>query len=175
MAVGVGEVSDFVDDQEVLPGVEAQPALKQGVGVEGGEFAEHAGGGCEAHGMAFEDGAVGDIGGDGGLADAIGSDQDEVGGLVEEVEGHEVLDGHAVASPWPVPVEVGERLELSEAGVGEASLEASGAPFFLLPRDQGREPVAFCDLVPVGEEAVQSERAGTVDEGVGHSWLSSSW
>ncbi len=91
----------------MLSGVEAQPALEQGVGVDRGEFAEQACCCGEAHGMAFEDGAVGDIGGDGGLADAVGSDQDEVGVLLEEVEAHEVLDGHAVAAPWPVPVEVG--------------------------------------------------------------------
>ncbi len=67
--LGVGEISDFVDHQQMLSGVEAQPALEQGIAVEGGELAEDACGGGEAHGMALEDGAVGDIGGDGGLAD----------------------------------------------------------------------------------------------------------
>ena len=86
MAVAVGQVSDLVDHQQVLAGVEAQPALKQGVAVEGGELAEHAGRGGEAHGVALEDGAVGDIGGDGRLADAVWADQDDVGGLVEELE-----------------------------------------------------------------------------------------
>ena len=110
MAVAVGQVSDLVDHQQVLAGVEAQPALKQGVAVEGGELAEHAGRGGEAHGVALEDGAVGDIGGDGRLADAVWADQDDVGGLVEELEAHEILDGHAVAAARPCPVEVGERL-----------------------------------------------------------------
>ena len=71
MAVAVGQVSDLVDHQQVLAGVEAQLALEQGVAVEGGEFAEHAGRGGEAHGVALEDGAMGDIGGDGRLADAV--------------------------------------------------------------------------------------------------------
>ena len=124
----------------MLSGVEAQPALEQGIAVEGGELAEDACGGCEAHGMALQHGAAGDICGDCGLSDAVGSDQDEIGCLLEEVECHEVLDGHAVASSGPVPVEVGEGLELSEAGVGEASFEASAAPLFFLPVDQGGQP-----------------------------------
>ena len=103
MAVAVGEVPHLVDHQQVLAGVEAQLSLEQGVGVEGGEFAEHAGSGGEAHGVALEDGAVGDIGGDGGFADAVGADQDDVGGLVEEVEAQEVLDGHAIATARPSP------------------------------------------------------------------------
>ena len=174
MAVAVGQVSDLVDHQQVLAGIEAQLALEQGVAVEGGEFTEHAGGGGEAHGVALEDGAMGDIGGDGRLSDAVGTDQDDVGGLAQEVEAHEVLDGHPVAAPGPRPVEVGERLELSEAGVGEAPLEAAGPPLVFFPGDQRGGPVALAELAPMGDKAVQAERAGPVDEGVGHSSLSSS-
>ena len=107
------------------------------------------------------------------LPTPLGADQDDVGGLVEELQAHEVLDGHAVATPGPVPVEVGERLELPEAGVGEAALEAAGAPLLLFPGDQLGEPVALRDLAPMGEQAVQAERAGAVHEGLGHSSLSS--
>ena len=67
------------------------------------------------------------------LPTPLGADQDDVGGLFEEVEGHEVLDGHAVAAAGPRPVEVGERLELSEAGLGEAALEGCGCAARLLP------------------------------------------
>ena len=59
MTVAVGEVSDLVDHQQVLAGVEAQLALEQGVAVDGGELAEHAGCGGEAHGVPLDDGAVG--------------------------------------------------------------------------------------------------------------------
>ena len=108
------------------------------------------------------------------LPTPFGTDQDDVGGLVEEVEAHEVLDGHPVAAPGPRPVEVGQRLELSEAGVGEAPLEAAAAPLVLFPGDQRGGPVALADLAPMGDEAVQAARAGPVLEGVGHSSLSSS-
>ena len=64
--------------------------------------------------------------------------------------------------PRPVPVEVGERLELAEPGVGEAALEATGAPLFFFPGDQRGQPVGVFDLVPVGDEAVQAERPGAV-------------
>ena len=49
IAIAVGQVSDLVDHQELLAGVEAELALEQAVGVDGGELAEQAGGGCEAH------------------------------------------------------------------------------------------------------------------------------
>ena len=93
---------------------------------------------------------------------------------MQELEAHQVLDGHAVAAPGPRPVEVGERLELSDAGFAEAALEAAAAPLLLFPGDEGGGPVVIADLVPVGGEAVQAERAGPVLEGVVHSSLSSS-
>jgi hypothetical protein len=40
MAVGIGEVSDLVDDQETGAGIMAQAAAQSGVAIEGGEVAE---------------------------------------------------------------------------------------------------------------------------------------
>ena len=74
----------------------------------------------------------------------------------------------------PCPVKVGERLELSEAGVAEAALEAAASPFLLFPGDQRGGPVMPGDLAPVGGEAVQAERPGTAHEGIVHCSLSSS-
>ena len=45
----VGQVSDLVDHQELLAGVEAQLSLEQDVGVDCREFAERADRGGEAH------------------------------------------------------------------------------------------------------------------------------
>ena len=81
---------------------------------------------------------------------------------------HEVLDGRAVASPRPVPVEGGERLEAADAGGAEAALEAAAASFLLFPGDQLGQPAGLAGVVPAGVEAAQAERAGA-------AWNSRSW
>src|SRR5271166_4609353 len=50
----------------------------------------------------------------GRLADAVGTDDDDIGGLLEEVERHQRLDGGSVAALGPVPVEVAQRLEAAD-------------------------------------------------------------
>ena len=57
------------------------------------------------------------------------SDVTQALALAEELQAHEVLDGHAVAAAGPVPVEVGDRLELTEAGdTAPGSLRDGGGP-----------------------------------------------
>jgi hypothetical protein len=53
------------------------------------------------HGVAVNDGLVGNILRQGRLADSVGSDQDCVGGVVEEFERHQGFDGGSVAAFWP--------------------------------------------------------------------------
>ncbi len=43
VAVGVGEIADLVDDQQVRGGVVAESAAQGGIAVEGGQFAEQSG------------------------------------------------------------------------------------------------------------------------------------
>jgi len=76
---------------------------------------------------------VGEVLGDQGLADAVGSDQDDVGGAGEPVETEEVVDLLAVDLLGPAPVEVGQRLEGAEPGAAQAALEAAAAALLFLP------------------------------------------
>ncbi len=57
---------------------------------------------------------MGDIAGDGGFAHVIGTQQDNVDGLTEEVETQEVVDHFAVTLSGPGPVEVGQGLEVAQ-------------------------------------------------------------
>ena len=50
-----------------------------------------------------------------GLADPVRSDEDDVGGVVDEGQGEELLDQRAIDAIGPSPVEVGDRLEGADA------------------------------------------------------------
>ena len=79
---------------------------------------------------------VGDVLRQGGLADAVGADQDDVGGLLEEVERHQRLDGGAVAALGPGPVEVAERFEAADPRLVQPPLQAAAVAFLFFPGQQ---------------------------------------
>ncbi len=131
---------------------------------------EHVAGGGEAHGVAAEQRVVGEVLGDHRLADAVGADEDDVGGLGEEVEGEEFLDGAAVDLLRPLPVEVGHGFEGAEAGVLEAPLEA--APLaFALPRSRaGAGATARRGPRSRGEQTEEAEAARAIAKRL-RAWL----
>src|SRR5208337_2936590 len=92
-AVRVGEISDFIDDQQCWRGVVAQASAQGGVAVERGEFAEQLARAGEQHGMAVDQRFMGEIAGQGGFADAVRADQQGVGGILQKLEGHQRLEG----------------------------------------------------------------------------------
>ena len=110
---------------------------------------------------------MGDVGGDHGLAGSLSADQHGVGALVDEVEGHEACDGLGVDGAGPRPVEVGQGREGGDVGGGAAAFEAARGALEFFTGDEVGEPVFVGDLVPAGDEAMESEGAGAVLEG-GH-------
>ncbi len=79
---------------------------------------------------------MGDILRDHGLAQAVGADECEIAALADEFEGERTLDESALDLLGPVPVEIGDWLEASEAGSSKAALLAAPAAVdFLEPRD----------------------------------------
>ncbi len=79
MAVGVGQVADLVDHQQLRPGVVAQAAAQGRVAVERAEVAEQLAGAGEQHGVAVDQRLMGDVLRQRRLADAVRADQDDVG------------------------------------------------------------------------------------------------
>jgi hypothetical protein len=61
VAVGIGEITDLIDHQNVGSGVVAQASAQRGIAIEGGEFAKHLAGGFEQHSMALDERLVGDV------------------------------------------------------------------------------------------------------------------
>ena len=93
-----------------------QPAAQSGIAVERAEIAEQLAGAGEQHGVARDQCLMGDVLGDHRLADAVRADEHDVGGVVEELERHQRVDGGAVAALGPGPVEVAERFEAADMG-----------------------------------------------------------
>ena len=119
----VGEIADLVDGEDGRAGVAAQAAGEGGAGVLGGEVVQHVGGEGEAGAVAVQDRLVGEVLEQHGLAQAVGADQHDVGGFLDEGEREQFVDQCPVALLGPGPVEVGDRFEGAETSVIEAAFE----------------------------------------------------
>ncbi len=83
-------------------------------------------------GEAGQDSLVCDVSGEHGFAQPVGSDECEVAALTDEVEAEGPFDQVALDLFGPVPVEVGDGLEASDAGSLKAAVEAASCLFDLL-------------------------------------------
>ena len=132
----VGEVAELVDDEQRGPRVVAEPAFEGAGGLLAVEVEEQVGGGGEEGGVASEDGLVGDVLGEHGLAEALGTDEDDVFAAGEEVEREDAFEDRAFEGGRPVPVPIGEGLEAPEACAGETALDAAALTVFELGGDE---------------------------------------
>jgi hypothetical protein len=86
--------------------------------------------------------------------------------ILEEIERHQRFDGGAVAARRPVPVEVAQRLEAADMGILQPLLQTATGSFLLFPVEQCRQPGLGRHFAPVGEQAMQMQRAGAVAQDV---------
>jgi len=140
VAVGIGEVADLIDGEEIGTGIVAQPPPQGGIAVERGEIAEQLPGACEQHGMALDERLMCDVAGEGRFTHPVGTDQDDVGGVLEEVERHQGFEGRAIGAFGPLPIEVAGRFEAADVCGAEPTLQAAAAALLLLPVDERRDP-----------------------------------
>lgn len=148
MTVTVGEIAQLVDHEEVGTGVMAQATAQGAVTLLRGEITQHVCGGGKQDTVASEKRLMGDILGDHGLANAIGADQNEVGGILEELQRQPLRDGVPIAGLRPGPVEVSQGFEVAEPGGLEATLQPALAAFGLLfPLNPGCAQAQFGDVV----------------------------
>ena len=98
------------------------------------------------------------------LAHAVGADQHDVAGVLDELQRHQLLDGAAVDALGPGPVEVGQRLEAPDVGLAQPALQAAAAALGGLPGQHLRHPARLLGLRhhlgPVGQQAVQAKCGG---------------
>jgi hypothetical protein len=75
--------------------------------------------------------------------ETVWPDEYDVGALLDEVEGEELLDQGPVAVGRPLPVEVGDGFEGAQAGVIQQAFEAATVTFGLLEVQQARQPASW--------------------------------
>ena len=167
VAVVVVEVSDLVDGEELRAGEATQSPGERCVGVLSGEFVEHVRGGGEAGGEAVEDAVVEEVFHQHGLADAVRSDEDDVGGVVDEGEREQLLDERAVDTLGPGPVEVGDGFEGADAGVGQTPFEGTALALAVFDVDDAFDPGLGEDGVVLHGESVEPDIAQALSHGIG--------
>jgi hypothetical protein len=106
-----GQVPDLVDHQERNAGVEAQASVETARRFLSSEVEQHLSRGEKKHGVAGDDGLVGDVLSNHRFAEPLGRDENDVSMIGEKVELDGGLDASAVDARGPVPVVVGDRFE----------------------------------------------------------------
>ena len=162
VAVGVGQVSDLIDDKERRSGVVGQAPSERGGTVDGGEFAEQLAGTGEQGGVTVHDGVVGDIASDRRFADTVWADEDGIGSVADEVEAHESFDRLSVASCREGPFEVYKWLEAPDPGILQTSFQAAPGAFVLFPVNKCSRPAGLIGFLPVSDQPMQVEACGAI-------------
>ena len=151
----IGEVADLIDGEEVGARIVPQAALEGADGVLAVEVEQEIRRGDEQPGVARQHGLVDEVLGEHGLAEPLRTDQDDVVGAAEEVEGEDALEGGAIEGGGPVPV--GDRFEAPKAGDLQAPFNTAALAVLELGGDDmleehGRTPAA---LGRPGEDIVE--------------------
>jgi hypothetical protein len=96
-AAGIeAEITQLVDEQEVVGGPGCKP-LAQGVAcLRGDEVVDEVGGECESHAIPLDAREVSEGVGEVGFPDPAGPDEHDVAALADEVEGGRALDDVAI-------------------------------------------------------------------------------
>src|SRR6266581_1404196 len=95
-----GQVADLVDDEELGLDEELEPFLETALGVGPGEGGDESGGGGERGAVTESTRLEPDADGEVGLADARGTEEQDVVGVGDEPAGGQVLDHLGVDEGW---------------------------------------------------------------------------
>ena len=132
----VGEVANLIDGEQGGAWVVAEAALEGAGGLLAIEIEQQVRGGDEARAVAGQDDLMDDVLGKHRLAEALGADQEDVLGAVEEVEGEDAFERGPVERGRPVPVPIGDRLEAAETGGGEPAFDTAAPALLELGGDE---------------------------------------
>ncbi len=114
--------------------------------------------------MTTQYGMMGDVLGQCGLAHPIGSDQDQVRGILQKGETHPALYDLLVALSRPVPVKIRQGFEAAHMGTLDTSFQGTPGSLLFFPVKQQWQPRLVMDLFPVFQEAVKFECNSTCFE-----------
>ena len=91
----------------------------------GGKFAEHFPCGLEQHRMTLNERLMGDVLRKRRFAHSVWANEHGVSCLPDELQRHQFTDGHAIDAFGPLPVEVAQRLEVTQLRGADAPLQGS--------------------------------------------------
>jgi len=182
----VGEVADFIDDEDSGVGVAGEGLCEAARAEGGGEVIDELGGGDEEGIEAILDGAVGDGDGEVGFASTGLADEEKGAAVGDEVGGEHGADEGEAERGLEGEVEVVDGLEEGEAGAASESLDTGLLAMSDLLGDEGGKEVAVrpglglglideggVDTASIGE--VEAFEEGVEVEGCGGHRGSSSW
>ena len=119
------EIAQFVEDQDTGSNVTTQFLLEPAGGLCSGEGVDHVDGAGEQHAVVMVACSEPHGNGEVALAQADPADEDDVGGLVDELQTEEVLDLQTVEFLGPVPLELVEGLTHRESGEAHAPFDGA--------------------------------------------------
>ena len=164
MPVRVRQVADLVDHEQVRRRVVFEPPAQGRVAVQRGQLAQQLRRRDEQGCAPGQHRLVAQVARAHRLAHAIGSDQHDVAGVLEERQRHQLLDDGAIALRGPCPVEVGQGLEGSDVCGAQPPLQTSAVPLSRFPAQQLGDPARLLgvahQLGPAAEQAMQAQLAG---------------
>src|SRR6185437_12357072 len=163
-----GDVAQLVEDEQVGLGVAAESALDGGDGLVPQEIGEGAGEGGEADSVALGEGGEAEVLGEGALADAGLSAEEDVLSAHDEAEGlEELLVELAIDCAGMGPVEAVERFDGADGGVLGARREVAGIALALLQGGQLNAHFRGGELALGGvrEQSAERLRGGAEAEG----------
>ena len=120
----IGQVSDFINGENLRARVGAQPTLERARGLLPVQIEQQVRRGDEERRVACEHRLVQQVLGQHGLAESLRRDEDDVLALGDEVEREDAIDGGAGEVLGPVPFKVRERLEAAQARGLELAFES---------------------------------------------------
>ena len=142
----VGEVANLIDGEQRGARVVAKAALEGAGGLPAIEIEQQVRGGDKARGVAGQDDLMDDVLGEHRLAEALGTDQEDVLGAVEEVEAEDPFERGPVERGRPVPVPISDRFEAAEPGGGEPTFDTAAPALLELGGDEVLAPFAVGDV-----------------------------
>jgi len=92
VAVGVREIADLIDDQQIGCRIATQPVAQRRVTVQAGQITEQLPSGGKQHRVSFQDCLMRNVLSDHRLAQAAAADQENVGRRRQEVQRHQFGD-----------------------------------------------------------------------------------
>ena len=112
--VVIGKICELVHAEQMRAGIGLDPAPPQLWGV-ALQVLDELCGGAKQDGVSGHHSRIGDVFGDHGLAQAVTAQQDQIAFFLDEIQGEGAFNHIALDFLGPVPIEVGDGFETTDA------------------------------------------------------------